>query len=767
MSDESASSGHPNGRVEQYNAPAGGWGALKATLNIVANQHTVTRGGVALATMNKPGGFDCPGCAWGDPAKPHIAEFCENGAKALSWEATTLRATPEFFAAHTVAQMRTMSDYWLESHGRLAQPMIYDTASDTYQPIEWSAAFTVIGERLRALGDPDLADFYTSGRTSNEAAFLYQIFVREFGTNNFPDCSNFCHEPSSVGMPESIGIGKGTCLLEDFEHTDAFFTFGQNPGTNSPRMLTDLREMARRGVKIVVFNPLRERALERFTAPQDPVEMLTLSSTPIATHYYQLKVGGDAAAIKGIMKALLALDDAAMAAQQPRVLDMQFIEGHTAGFEELKADLDATSWDNIEQHSGLTRAQLEAAAKIYAEANAAIVSWGMGITQHQCGTHNVQQLVNLLLLRGNIGRPGAGAAPVHGHSNVQGNRTVGIWEKPPAEMLDNIEKAFNFKPPRAHGRDTAATQDAIIAGRSRAFIALGGNFIGASGDPELLGERFRELDLCVHIATKLNRTHVNPGKTTLLLPALGHSEIDLQNGVPQRITVEDSMSMVRPSQGGLEPATPHTRAEPWIVAQMAKATLPNTAVDWDALIADYDLIRDKIEMVYPKLFQGFNARIADPRGFHLYNTARERIWKTPNGKANFKVFPGLNEDPNAANPEALTLMTIRSHDQFNTSIYSYTDRYRGVFDQRDVLFINEAEMNKRQLKFGDRVNLRTLSTDGEIRQLFNIKIVPYKIPDGCCAAYYPEANPLLPRYSRDSKAGTPASKAIPVVIERR
>jgi formate dehydrogenase major subunit len=752
--------------IINYTGPAGGWGALKATNFILQDQGVFLKGSAALLKMNKRGGFDCPGCGWGTPKKTHPAEFCENGAKALAWEATAKRATRTFFAEHTVSELNGWSDQALEGEGRLTEPMLYDAATDHYLPVSWEQAFETIGETLRALADPNEAEFYTSGRTSNEAAFLYQIFVREFGTNNFPDCSNFCHEPTSVGLPESIGIGKGTCHVEDFAKADLIFVFGQNPGTNSPRMLTELHEASRRGVPIVAINPLLERSLQRFQAPQDPIEMATFSSTRIATHFLQVKIGGDIAALKGIMKAVIALDDAAVAAGQPRVLDVDFITTHTHGVDALIADLRATEWADIETRSGLRRAELETIAELYAKAKNVMAAWGMGITQHRNGTRGVQQIANLLLLRGNIGRPGAGVVPVRGHSNVQGNRTVGIWEKPPAKMLELIEQTFGFKPPQDHGHDVATAIEAILAGTAKVFIGLGGNFVGASPDSGRVGEAFHQLELTVSIATKLNRTHTWPGKRSLILPCLAHSEIDIQNGAEQVTTVEDGMSMVTASRGSLKPASPLLRSETWIVAGIAKATLPDTVVPWDALATDYALIRDKIEQVIP-LFKNYNQRLREePAGWHLKNGARDREWNTPTGKANFLVFEGLGEELPLGEKGALWLTTIRSHDQFNTSVYSGNDRYRGVIGQRDILFINENEMRQRGLKFGDRIDIRTLSTDGVERVLKQLKVVPYLIPDGACATYFPEANGLIPIYNRDATAGTPAGKAIPVVLER-
>jgi formate dehydrogenase major subunit len=574
-----------------------------------------------------------------------------------------------------------------------------------------------------------------------------------------------CHEASSVGLPPAIGVAKATVVLEDFAHCDAIFIFGQNPGTNSPRMLDELHAAARRGVRIVAFNPLRERALERFADPKNALEMATLRSTPISTHYFQVRVGGDLAALKGMMKALLEADDVALASGRPRVLDVDFIDTHTHGFPALAADLRTTTWTTIERQSGLTRADLATAARVYAEAKAVIAAWGMGITQHRHGTQNVQQIVNLLLLRGNIGRPGAGALPVRGHSNVQGDRTVGINEKPPAELLDRLEAVFGFEPPRHNGHAVAESVEAMIRGEAKVFIALGGNFIAAVPDTEIATRAMRRLELTVGIATKLNRGHLVHGRKALILPCLARSELDIQASGLQFVTVEDSTCMVQLSAGRNRPASPHLLSEPAIVAGMARATLARSRVDWERLLADYDRIRDAIEAVFP-IFKDFNTRVRQRGGFHLMSTARERIWNTPTGKANFLLHPGLEEDPHQENPDVLWLTTLRSHDQFNTTIYSLDDRYRGVFGERRVLFLSREEMRKRDLTADDLVDLTTVSTDGTARVARGFKAVPYDMPIGACASYYPETNGLVPLYSRDAQSGTPSTKAVPVRICR-
>lgn len=750
--------------VEDYKSAAGGWGALKAVADALREQMDVVNETHGLLTMNQPRGFDCPGCAWPDPKHTSSFEFCENGAKAVSWEATAKRTTPEFFAAHTVSELWNWKDYDLENEGRLTHPMVYDRASDKYLPISWDDAFAEIGAALRALPDPNMVEFYTSGRTSNEAAFLYQLFVREYGTNNFPDCSNMCHEATSVGLPHSIGVGKGTVTLEDFDHSDAIFCIGHNPGTNHPRMLSTLREASKRGVPIIAINPMRERGLERFTSPQDPVEMLTLTSTRIASSYYLVKVGGDIAVLKGMMKTVIALDMDSLAIGGPGVLDRDFIAQHTIGFDALLKDLEATSWEEIEKASGLSRDDIAQIGAIYANAKNVIVNYGMGITQHRHGTGNVQQIANLLMLRGNIGRPGAGISPLRGHSNVQGDRTVGITEIPNDALLDGIEKVFGFKPPRAKGHNAIEAVEAIRDGRSRVLVSLGGNLAVAMSDPEVSFKAMRSLDLAVHIATKLNRSHLLLAKRSLILPCLGRTEIDIQEGGPQAVSVEDSMSMVHASRGGLKPASEHLKSEPAIIAGIALATLPNTRVKWNELIADYSKIRDAIEGVFPA-FKDYNARIAKPGGFRLYIAASEREWLTPSKKANFLIYPGLDEDGRVSDADALTLTTLRSHDQYNTTIYGMNDRYRGITGRRDVVFVNENDLVSRGLKHGDLVDIAVTGRAGEKERVMRkMTAVAYNIAKGSIGAYYPEANVLIALDQYDKLSGTPSYKSTPVTI---
>jgi molybdopterin-dependent oxidoreductase alpha subunit len=749
-----------------YDAPAGGWGALHATAKALREQSILLKGSKILLSMNQPDGFDCPGCAWPDPRHTSSFDFCENGAKAVSFELTKRRVTREFFVQHAVRELEQQSDYWLEEQGRLTEPMCYDAATDRYTPIAWDDAFALIARELHALDEPSEAEFYTSGRTSNEAAFMYQLFVRRFGTNNFPDCSNMCHEPTSVGLPESIGVGKGTVLLEDFADTEAIFIIGQNPGTNSPRMLTELHNASRRGVPIVVFNPLRERALERFAAPQDPVEMATFGETRIASEFCQVRIGGDVAALKGVMKLVLEAHEEALRKGEPAILDLDFIARHTHGFDGFADDLRRTSWDDILRISGLPREQLERVAAIYIRARSVIVAYGMGVTQHRLGTANVQQTVNLLLMRGNFGKPGAGICPVRGHSNVQGDRTMGIDEKPRPELLDQLKKVFGFEPPQAHGHNVVNAVQSMIDGRAKVFFGLGGNFVRAVPDWPAAESAMRRLRLTVAVSTKLNRGHLVHGRQALIMPCLARSDIDVQAGGRQSVTVEDSMSMVHASAGLVEPPSPHLKSEVAIVCGVAKATLPDSGIDWDWYAADYNRIRDKIEAVFPELFADFNQRIRRPGGFHLSIPPRERVWKTATGLANFIVFPGLSEDTEIADPGLLRLATLRSHDQYNTTIYSLDDRYRGVFGGRMVVFMNEADMRARGIAEGDPVEIESLADDKR-RVVGGFWAKIHAIAAGSVGAYYPETNPLLPLAFHDVKSGTPAAKSIPVLVRRQ
>ncbi|MGP2839514.1 FdhF/YdeP family oxidoreductase [Serratia nevei] len=745
--------------VHPYDGPAGGWGALKATAIAVRTQMDTLEAPVTLMRTNQPDGFDCPGCAWPDKEHRSTFQFCENGAKAVTWEATSKRVTPEFLAQNTVTSLLQKTDYQLEDYGRLTTPLFYDAGTDTLRPLGWDEAFQRIAAVLQTL-PPEQVEFYTSGRASNEAAYLFQLFAREFGSNNFPDCSNMCHEPTSVGLPQSIGIGKGTVSLDDFDSAELVISIGHNPGTNHPRMMGTLHELARKKVPIIVFNPLRERALERFTDPQNVIEMATYSSTPIASTYYQVKAGGDAAALKGIAKALLQQDET-----QGNAVDHAFIAEHTEGFAAFAADLAATRWEAIEAESGLARQDLEQVAAAYAKSNATIVTYGMGITQHNKGTANVRLIADLLLLRGNIGKPGAGICPLRGHSNVQGNRTVGITEKPSVDFLTKLETVFGFTPPKAHGHDAVKCMQAMIDGTSKALISLGGNFAVALPDPEQSFPAMKALELSVHIGTKLNRSHLLVAKQTLILPCLGRTELDLQAGGRQSVTVEDSMSMVHASSGKLKPASELLRSEPAIVAGMAKAVMPSSKVPWDELIEDYDVIRDLIEKTIPG-FDDYNARIRQPGGFRMPLPPTERRWPTPTGKAMFSVFSGLHEDETVADQDTLRLITLRSHDQYNTTIYALDDRYRGVFGRRDVLFMNDSDLQRLGLEHGDVVDLET-ALPGCTQRLEGITVIAYNISAGSVGAYYPEANVLVPLHYIDEESGTPSYKSVPIRVTLR
>lgn len=756
------------GRIEPYHHPAAGWGALKyVAINLIKER--VAGGSYrTLFKQNQPDGFDCPGCAWPDREHASTFEFCENGVKAVAAEATTKRVTRDFFAANTTEALMKQTDYELEQHGRLTEPMVYDPMTDTYKPIEWNDAFALIAAHLNRLASPHEAAFYTSGRASNEAAYVYQLFVRMFGTNNFPDCSNMCHEATSRGLPGTVGIGKGTVTLEDFEHADTIIIFGQNPATNHPRMLGELREAARRGATIVSVNPLRERGLERFASPQHPVEMLTMGSTKIASLFIQPKLGGDFALIKGVAKHILELDDIAVENGTGRILDLDFIARHTLGFDAFAEDLRNEDWSLLERESGVAREDIEALGRIYANGKRTIATWGMGITQHKHSHQTVHILSNLMMMKGNIGRLGAGLCPVRGHSNVQGNRTVGIEERPTAEFLDRLAQVYDFEPPRGQGLDVVETVEGMLEGHVKVFIGLGGNFAMATPDTYRTWDGLRACDLTVHITTKLNRSHLVHGKHALILPTMGRTEIDVRNGVAQGVTVEDSMSMVHISYGMNTPASKHLMSETAIVANIAHATLGDSKVDWLAFADDYSLIRDDIAKVFDD-FANYNERIKHPGGFHLRVASRELEWETSTGKANFVVHAVQEDTPikraqKIHGERLMTLMTTRSHDQYNTTVYALDDRYRGVFGQRRVVFINPADIEMLGFRNGDWVDMTTVWDDGVERRANSFRLVEYDIPRGCIGAYYPETNPLVPLHSVGDVCNTPTSKSIPVLL---
>jgi len=757
-------------KIGHYEGPAGGWDALKSSWHALREQHVVLKGSNTLLRANQDRGFDCPGCAWPDRNAHSTFEFCENGVKAVANEATSKRVTREFFAEHSVTWLSEQEDRFLEAQGRLTEPMTYDAGSDRYAPIAWDDAFAKIAGALNALASPDEAIFYTSGRTSNEAAFLYQLFVREYGTNNLPDCSNMCHEPSGVAMFEQIGSGKGSVLLDDFEQADAIFVFGQNPGTNHPRMLGELRSAAKRGCRIVAFNPLRERGLERFADPKSPADILG-DGVRLASHYFQPRIGGDLALLTGIAKIVIERD----------AVDRTFIDAHTSGYTAFADSVRAADWDAIARESGLARTQIEQAAQVYIDSNATIFCWGMGITQHHRSVATIQLLVNVLLLRGNIGKPGAGPCPVRGHSNVQGDRTMGIYEQPSDAFLDKLGTAFDFAPPRAHGFDTIDAIEAMRDGRGKVFVAMGGNFAAATPDTELTARALRNCELTVHVSTKLNRSHLVHGREALILPCLGRTEIDLQAGGPQAVTVEDSMSMVHLSVGMNPPASEHLLSEPAIVARLAAATLPQSRTPWLHLVAQYDRIRDKIAEVVDG-FENFNVNVRAAGGFHLHHPNRERAFPTADGRAQFYPHPlvgatsvaigvhdasasRLTSLPQSLPQSLLQLMTVRSHDQYNTTVYGLDDRYRGVHGYRRVCLISRSDLDRLGFAAGDRVDIISVWHDGE-RTAHDFLLVEYDIPPGCLASYFPETNALVPLGSHADRARTPASKSIPVKLRK-
>lgn len=759
----------PVPRYKPYHGAAGGWGALRSVAQAWIGSDNALKNIRALLKTNQNGGFDCPGCAWGDSPESGMVKFCENGAKAVNWEATKRRVDAAFFARHSVTSLLAQSDYWLEYQGRLTEPMVYDPSTDRYQPISWDSAFALIARHLNGLTSPDQAEFYTSGRASNEAAYLYQLFVRAYGTNNFPDCSNMCHEASGVALGQSVGVGKGTVTFDDFEHADAIFVWGQNPGTNHPRMLEPLREAVKRGAQVVCVNPLKERGLERFQHPQHPIEMLTNGDRPTNTAYFRPALGGDMALLRGMAKFLLQWEREAQAAGAPAVLDHAFIAEHTAALEQYLEAVEASSWTQIVEQSGLGLADIEQAARMYARAEKVIMCWAMGITQHRHSVATIQEIANLMLLRGNLGVPGAGLCPVRGHSNVQGDRTMGINERPPVAFLDALERRFGFAVPRHNGHNTVEAIRAMLDGQARVFIGLGGNFAQATPDTERTAQALRNCELTVQISTKLNRSHLIHGRQALILPCLGRTDIDQQGEGPQAVTVEDSFSMVHASNGQLKPLSRQMRSEPAVIAGIAAATLGSTPVDWNWLVADYARIRELIADTIPG-FEGFNQRLEHPGGFYLGNSAGQRQWKTASGRANFKanalLQDLLHENVRASGqvPD-LIMQSMRSHDQYNTTIYGLDDRYRGVKGQRDVLFVNEADIIRLGFKPGDKADIVSLWGDGRERRVKGFTLLAFDIPAGQAAAYYPEVNPLVPLESVGDGSHTPTSKFVAIKIE--
>ncbi|MFG3356580.1 FdhF/YdeP family oxidoreductase [Streptomyces griseofuscus] len=731
---------------------AAGLPAIGHTLRIAQQQMGVRRTALTLLRVNQKDGFDCPGCAWPEPEHRHTAEFCENGAKAVAEEATLRRVTPEFFAAHPVADLAARSGYWLGQQGRLTHPMYLPEGAAHYEPVTWERAFGIIAEEIAALASPDEAVFYTSGRTSNEAAFLYQLFARELGTNNLPDCSNMCHESSGSALTETIGIGKGSVLLEDLYQADLIIVAGQNPGTNHPRMLSALEKAKANGAKVVSVNPLPEAGLERFKNPQTPQGML--KGAALTDLFLQIRIGGDQALFRLLNKLILATDGA---------VDEEFVREHTYGFEEFAKAAESADWDETLAATGLSRAEIEQALELVLASERTIVCWAMGLTQHKHSVPTIREVVNFLLLRGNIGRPGAGVCPVRGHSNVQGDRTMGIFERPAPAFLDALEREFGFAPPREHGFDVVRAIRALRDGEAKVFFAMGGNFVSASPDTEVTEAAMRRARLTVHVSTKLNRSHTVTGARALILPTLGRTERDEQASGEQFVTVEDSMGMVHASRGRLAPASARLLSEPAIVCRMARAVLgERSVVPWEEFEKDYAAVRDRIARVVPG-FGDFNARVARPGGFALPHAPRdERRFPTATGKANFTAAPV--EYPEL--PEGrLLLQTLRSHDQYNTTIYGLDDRYRGITGGRRVVLVNAEDARALGFAEGTYVDLVSEWRDGVERRAPGFRVVLYPTARGCAAAYYPETNVLVPLDATADTSNTPASKSVVVRLE--
>jgi molybdopterin-dependent oxidoreductase alpha subunit len=699
-----------------------------------------------LARVNQKDGFDCPGCAWPEADHRHVAEFCENGVKAVAEEATKSRITPAFFERYSITQLAEQSDYWLGTRGRLTEPMVKRSDSDHYEPISWDDAFGLIADELGSLDSPDEAIFYTSGRTSNEAAFCYQLFVRALGTNNLPDCSNLCHESSGFALTETLGVGKGSVSLDDIHSADLIFVVGQNPGTNHPRMLTALETAKRGGARIVSVNPLPEPGLMRFKNPQT-VRGLVGRGTPLADLFLQVRVNGDLALFKALNRLIIDAD----------AVDHGFVGAHCDGLDELRRELEALSWTDVEYATGLDRAQIEEAAGLACDSERTIVCWAMGLTQHRNAVATIREIVNFLLLRGNIGRPGAGLCPVRGHSNVQGDRTMGICERPTPEFLDRLGAAFGFEPPREPGVDVVKSIRAMKEGKARVFMSLGGNFLRAAPDTDTTERALRRMRLTVHVSTKLNRSHLVTGEQALILPALARSERDVQGTSEQ-----DSMSLVHASRGRLAPASAELRSEVAIVCGLAKRALNGHAqIPWDGFESDYARIREKIEAVVPG-FERFEERLAD--GFVLPHPPRdERRFPTASGRAQLSV----NElDPIRLAEGRLLLQTMRSHDQYNTTIYGLNDRYRGVKGGRRVVLVHPDDLEERGVRDGDHVDLVSEWDDGE-RRAERFRATSYPTARGCAAAYFPEANALVPLDNTAEGSNTPASKSIVIRMELR
>ncbi len=735
---------------------AAGVPAVMVAMKHLSEEFGVWQGIKVLSKMNQKEGFDCPGCAWPDPEKrSNLGEYCENGAKALAEEATQKRVTPEFFSKYSVEELSQLTDYEIGKAGRITEPMYLAADSSHYKPISWEEAFRLISNKLNSLDSPNEAVFYTSGRTSNEAAFLYQLFVRQYGTNNLPDCSNMCHESSGKGLSETVGIGKGSVTLKDLYEAEVVMVMGQNPGTNHPRMLIALEKCKKNGGKIINVNPIPEAGTNAFIDPQNPLAIIK-GGSQLTDQYLQVKVNGDVALLKAVMMLLLEAEK-----KNPgQVFDLDFIKEKTEGYDELIAQLESMDFDAVVVASGVSESEIRALADLLAQKKKIIICWAMGLTQHENGVDNIREIVNLLLLKGSIGKPGAGTCPVRGHSNVQGDRTMGIWEKPKEAFLKKLDAHFGIDTPRAHGYDSVEAIEAMHADKVKVFFAMGGNFISATPDSQLTGEAMQNCELTVQVSTKLNRSHLVTGQEALILPCISRSEEDIQNGNQQFLTVENSMGVVHKTEGKFKPASSQLMSEPAIVAQLGAATFgENSPVRWSEMTDNYDQIRNHIEATIPG-FESYNKRVRKPGGFDLPNGARTGDFTTPSGKAHFTVNP-LPDNQVAAGH--LVMMTVRTHDQFNTTIYGMDDRYRGVLNERRVVLMNPADMAEKDLKKEEVIHLKS-HFKGEERMARNFKVVPYNIAKGCVGTYFPEANVLVPIGSVAKGSNTPVSKFVEVEI---
>jgi molybdopterin-dependent oxidoreductase alpha subunit len=741
---------------QDYHHPAAGWGAARSVAKVLLQSRELVAGTRAIQRMNhENGGFDCPGCAWPDDTKGLHLDICENGIKHVTWEMTRKRVGRDFFAAHTVTELSGWTDFALEDAGRLTEPMVYDAESDKYVPIAWPEAFELVGATLRGLGSPHGASFYTSGRLSNEATFLYQLWVREFGTNNLPDCSNMCHEASGRAMTASLGTGKGTCDLDDWEKADLLLVMGVNAASNAPRMLTSLAEAYRRGAQVVHINPLIEAASRRTIVPHDVLAMASFHATKVGTLNVQPRVGGDLALLRGVAKVVLE-----RAQTDPSAIDHEFLERFTIGFDDYRSLVEQTGWAELVHQSGVAEQAIRELAEVYLGADRTVVAWCLGLTQQEHGVDTVREIVNLLLLRGNIGREGAGPSPVRGHSNVQGNRTCGIDHRPGKQLLDRLAEVCAITPPREHGLDTVATIEAMMTGAVKVFVSMGGNFSMATPDTEATFAALRNCELTVQVSTKLNRSHLVHGRQALILPCLGRTEKDLQRSGEQGVTVEDAMSMVHLSFGMKKPASAQLKSECAILAGMARATLPASGTPWEHYIEDYDRIRDVMAKVFDG-FEDFNRRVRLPLGFRIRQPARERVFLTPSEKAEFSAATMPDVVPP---PGRLTLSTVRSHDQWNTTIYSDDDRYRGLKNLRTALFMNTEDMRDRGLEEFDLIDITSFARDGSTRSVYGYRAVAYNTPRGSVFGYMPELNVLCAIADHSRQSGQPLTKQLIVEV---